>query len=84
MYLLFTNLVPFLTVYLGTILVTNEINAQKFCNNFIITLYIFRALCTHHQGSKFYYTASGIITPVNIRPMRSSLPTFAPDVHLNI
>jgi len=33
-----------------------------FYNKFIIFLYMFRALCVHHQGSKLYYTASGIIT----------------------
>jgi len=33
-----------------------------FYNKFIIFLYMFRALCAHHQGSKLYYTASGIIT----------------------
>ena len=35
---------------------------------------MFRALCAHQQGSKFYYTASGIITPVGGCPVhRSSL-----------
>jgi len=42
-----------------------------FYNKFIIRLYMFRALCAHHQGSKFYYAASGIITPVGGRPMHS-------------
>ena len=36
-------------------------------NKFIIRLYIFRAQCAHRQGSKLYYTASGIITPVDGR-----------------
>jgi len=27
-------------------------------------LYMFRALCGHHQEVTFFYTASGIITPV--------------------
>jgi len=31
-------------------------------NKFIIFLYMFRALCAHHQEVKLYYTASGIIT----------------------
>ena len=30
---------------------------------------MFRALCAHHQGSKVYYTVSGIVTPVGGRPM---------------
>ena len=30
---------------------------------------MFRTLCTHHQGSKLYYTAPGIITPVGGRPV---------------
>ena len=33
-----------------------------FYNKFIILLYIFRALCAHHQEVKLYYTATGIIT----------------------
>ena len=33
-----------------------------FYNKFIIRLYMFRALCAHHQEVKLYYTASGIIT----------------------
>jgi len=40
-----------------------------FYTKFIIRLYMFRALCAHHQGSKLYYTASGIATPVGGRPM---------------
>jgi len=40
-----------------------------FFSKFIIRLYMFRALCAHHQGSKFYYTASGIIRPVGGRPV---------------
>jgi len=35
-----------------------------FYNKFIIRLYMFRAICAHHQGSKLYYTASGNITAV--------------------
>jgi len=33
-----------------------------FYNKFITCLYMFRALCAHHQEVKLYYTASGIIT----------------------
>ena len=40
-----------------------------FYNKFIICLYMFRALCTHHQEVKLYYTASGIVTPVGGRPV---------------
>jgi len=32
---------------------------------------MFRALCAYHQGSKLYYTASGIITPVGGRPLHT-------------
>ena len=38
-------------------------------NKFIKHLYMFRVLCAHHQEVKFVYTASGIITPVNGRPV---------------
>jgi hypothetical protein len=31
---------------------------------------MFRALCAHHQESQLYYTPSGIITPVGVRPVR--------------
>jgi len=34
-----------------------------FYNKFIIRLYMFRALCDHHQEVKLYYTASDIIKP---------------------
>jgi len=40
-----------------------------FCNKFITCLYMFRALCAHHQEVKIVYTASGIITPVGGRPV---------------
>ena len=30
---------------------------------------MFRALCAYHQGSKLYYTASGIITPIGGHPV---------------
>jgi len=38
-----------------------------FYNKFIIFLYMFRALCAHHQEVKLYYTTSGIITLVGGR-----------------
>jgi len=37
-----------------------------FYNKIIICLYMFRALCAHHQEVKLYYTASGIITPIGV------------------
>jgi len=39
-----------------------------FNNKFIKRLYMFRALCPHHEV-KIVYTASGIITPVGGRPV---------------
>jgi len=36
------------------------------------------------RGSKLYYTASGIITPVGGRPVRSPLSTYAPKGHLQL
>jgi hypothetical protein len=47
---------------------------------FIICLYMFRALCAHHQEVKLYYTASGIITPVGGRPVRRCIS----DDHLHV
>ena len=44
-----------------------------FYNKFIKRLYMFRALCAHHQV-KIVYTASGIIVPIGGRSVhRSSL-----------
>jgi len=52
------------------ILVINQLKAKfLFYNKFIICLYMFRALCSHHQEVKLYYTASGIITRVGGRPV---------------
>ena len=70
-----------LTVLLGIILVINQINAQK---SFIISSLYFSTgfhyvLIT--RWSKFYYTTSRIITPVNIRPVHSRLSSITPDVH---
>jgi len=44
---------------------------KLFYNKFIIGLYMFRALCAHHQEVKIvlYYTASAIITPAGGRPV---------------
>jgi len=41
-----------------------------FYDKFIICLYMFRALCAHHQEVKMYYTASSIVVPVGARPVR--------------
>ena len=43
---------------------------------------MFRALCAHHQGSKLYYTTSGIITPVGGRPVHRLREDFESDGHL--
>jgi len=37
---------------------------------------MFRAVCGHHQGSKMYYTASGIVTPVDGRLREDSVNTI--------
>jgi len=65
-----------------------------FYNKFIKSLYMFRALCAHHQEVKIVYTASGIITTVGGRPVHrlredsksctSPLSTCAPDGHLQV
>jgi len=53
---------------------TNLMHKILFYNKFIIYLYMFQALRAHYQGSKLYYTACGIITPVGGHPVhRSSL-----------
>ena len=42
-----------LTVHLSISVVTDQLNAQiLFYNKFIICLYMFRALCAHHQEVK--------------------------------
>jgi len=43
-----------------------------FYNKLSIVLYMFRALCAHHQEVKLYYTASGIITIVGGRPVHQT------------
>ena len=52
-----------LTVHLSIKLAINQLNAQIlfFNNKYIICLYMFRAICAHHQEVKLYYTASGIV-----------------------
>jgi len=59
-----------LTVHLSIILVINQImNKFLFYNKFIICLYMFRALCAHHQEVKLYFTASCIISSVGGHPV---------------
>ena len=53
-----------LTVHISISNLTNLMHKILFYNKFIISPYMFRALCAHHQGSKLYYTTSGIIKPV--------------------
>ena len=50
------------------ILVINQLNVQILVyTKFNIFLYMFRALCAHHQEVKIVYAASGIVTPVGGR-----------------
>ena len=51
-----------------------------FYNKFIICLYMLRVLCAHHQEAKFYYTTSGIVTPVGGR----SVHRLREDGHLQV
>ena len=60
-----------LTVYLSIILVINQLHAQNLV--FVISL-LYASTCFEHyvliiRRSKFYYTASGIITPIGDRPV---------------
>jgi len=55
-----------------------------FYNKFIIRLYMFRALCAHNQEVEMYYTASGIITPVDGCPVHRLRADCAPDSHLQV
>jgi len=76
-----------LTVYLSIfILEINQIDAQNVC--FAISLFYASTCFEHHvliiRRSKLYYTASGIVTPVGGRPVRSPLSTCAPDGHLQV
>jgi len=52
-------------------LVINQLDAQNFC--FTISLFHASTCFEHHvliiRRSKFYYTASGIITPISGRPV---------------
>ena len=67
-----TNFDALLTVYLSTfILVINQLDAQTFVLQYIL---LHASTCFEHhvliiRRSKFYYTASGIITPVGGRPL---------------
>ena len=48
-----SNFDVLLTVQLTIILVINQLDAQNlFYNKFVICLYMFRALCAHHQEVK--------------------------------
>ena len=53
LHLLFFFFDVLLTLHLSIILAINQLNAQNFFyNKFIICLYMFRALCAHHQEVK--------------------------------
>jgi len=52
-----------------------------FYNKFIICLYMFRALCAHHQKVKMYYTAFGIVIPVGGRPVHRLKEDFSQPAH---
>ena len=56
------------TVHLNIFIsVINQIDAQNlFYNKVISCLYMFRAHVLIIRGSKLYYTASGIITPIGM------------------
>jgi len=79
-----------LTVHLTIILVINQINAQfLFYNKFIICLYMFRALCAHHQEVKivlqnicYRHTCrwpSGAQSSLNLRTGRPPTGVMIPD-----
>jgi len=64
-----------LTVHLSIfILVINQLDAQNFC--FTIIFFHASTCFEHHvliiRRSKFYYTASGIITPIGGRPVHGT------------
>jgi len=72
-----------LTVHLSTILAINQLNAQNLLySKIIIRLYMFRALCAHHQEVKivlysiWYHHAR--------RWPSRPLSTCAPDGHLQV
>jgi len=62
---------------------TNFMHKLLFYNTFITFLYMFRALCAHHEEVKLNYTASGILTLCRW-PSGGPLSTCAPDGHLQI
>ena len=79
------NINVFLTVRLSLILVIILFNAENF---FIISL-LYYCTCFEYYvlnigKSKLYYTASGIVTNVDSRPVHSPLSNCAPDGHLHI
>ena len=59
---------------------------HKIC--FTVSLFHASTCFEHHvltvKKSKYYYTASSIITPVSGRPVQSPLSTCAPDGHLQV
>jgi len=55
-----------------------------FYNKFIILLYMFRALCAHHQEVKIVLYSIGIITPVGGLRVRRLREDCAPDGHLQV
>ena len=56
-----------------SILVINQLDAQNFC--FTLSLFHASTCFEHHvliiRRSKLYYTASGIITPIDGRPVHT-------------
>jgi len=59
-----------------------------FCNKFIVRLYMFRALCAHHQEAKIllysiWYHLTGR-WPSGAQVERRLLSTCAPDGHLQV
>jgi abortive infection bacteriophage resistance protein len=52
-----------------------------FYHKFIKSIYMFRAICAHHQEVKIVYTTSGVITPVGGRPVHRLREFFSQPVH---
>jgi len=63
-------LLSWLLVLLPSTFFLDVLFSFLFYNKFILCLYMFQALCAHHQEVKTVYTASGVITPVGGRPVR--------------
>jgi len=53
-----------------------------FYNKFIICLYMFRALCAHHQEDNIVLYSIWYRHTVGGRPVHSPVSTCAPDGHL--